>query len=66
MNRFGTCYLVSLLILIYSGTWQMLPVTHFSETLLEAIEEELEVRGTFSYPCIGLNPSLAHSIGPSS
>ena len=49
MIRFGTCYLVSLLTLFYSGTAQMLPVTHFSETLLKAVEDELEVRRTFSH-----------------
>ena len=48
--------MVSSLIPFYSGTWQMLPVTHFSETLLEAMEDELKVRGTFSHPRIGLNP----------
>ena len=42
--------MVSSLILFDSGTWQMLPVTHFSETLLEAIEDELKVRGHSPIP----------------
>ena len=49
MIHFGTRYLAPLLILFYSGTWQMLPVTHFSETLLEAVEDELKVREALSY-----------------
>jgi hypothetical protein len=60
---FGTCCLDSLLTLLCSGTFQMLTVTHFTKTLLEAVEEELKVRGTFSYPCTALNPSSSHSIG---
>jgi hypothetical protein len=48
-DSFGTCYLASLLIILYSGTSQMLSVTHFTETLLEAVEDELKVRGTYSY-----------------
>jgi hypothetical protein len=42
--------LVSSLIHLCSGTFEMLSVTHFTETLLEAVEDELKVRRTFSYP----------------
>ena len=64
MIRFGTRHSVSLLILFYSGTLQMLPVTHFSETLLEAVEDELKVGNIF----LSLNRTqlLSHSIGPPS
>jgi hypothetical protein len=41
----------------------MLTVTHFTETLLEAVEEELKVRATLSYPYTALNPSSSLSIG---
>ena len=33
-----------------SMSFHMLGVSHFSETLLEAIEGELKVRVAFSYP----------------
>jgi hypothetical protein len=48
-DSFGVCYLVSSLTHLCSGTFEMLSVTHFTETLLEAVEDELKVRGTFSY-----------------
>ena len=53
MIHFGTFYFVSFLIHLFSATFQMLPVTHFTETLLEAVEDELEVRGR--------SPTLHHT-----
>ena len=43
-----TRYFVSLLTLLSSGSFHMLGVSHFSETLLEAVEDELTVRVFFS------------------
>jgi hypothetical protein len=42
--------MVSSLIFFYSGSFQMLGVKHYSETLLEAVEDELKVKTTLFYP----------------
>jgi len=45
---FRVLRLVSLLMSLYSSTSQMVSVSHFSQTFLEKIEEELAVRAPFS------------------
>jgi len=47
--------LASLLTFFYSGSFHMLGVNRFSETLLEAVEDELKVRELFSYIRIRLS-----------
>ena len=39
---------VSFLTSSYSGSWQMLGVSHFNEALLKAVEDELMVRVSFT------------------
>jgi len=56
-------FLVPFADLIYSASWQMLGVSHFSSTLLEAAENELKVSVSFSYLLIKPNLSPSHSTG---
>ena len=48
-GHFRTRCLVHLLTFSYSGSLHMLSVSHFSETLLEAVEDELKVSASFSH-----------------
>ena len=63
-GHFKANYSVSLLTSFYSISSHLIGVSHFSETLLKAAEDELNVRTFFSYPQTRLNSSLFHSTGP--
>ena len=47
MKSFLGSFLPSLLTSSCSGSWQMISVTHFTDTLLKAVEDELTVRVPF-------------------